>query len=151
MRYLKTVFGMAMALGAGNTAAAAELDWLAGRWCGGEGDEQVEEVWLPTSAGMLLGMSRTTVANKAKSFEFMRIVDEGGKAALHVQPDGAPATVFIEVERDTQRVRFGNAAHDFPNQIEYQREGEQLRAWIAGPGRDGQPLRIDFEYRVCPL
>ncbi|MBA2077296.1 hypothetical protein PCA_02060 [Rhodanobacter sp. PCA2] len=150
MRCMKRMLAAGLALGAGTAAAAApELDWLAGHWCGGTANRQIEEVWLPEGGGMLLGMSRTLRDGRTESFEFMRIVAAGKQAGFHVQPNGVPPTRFAIAERGEQRVRFENAAHDFPNRIEYRREGDVLHAWIAGPGRDGKEMRIPFEYRRC--
>ena len=150
MRCRQAVVGAVLAMCAGGAVAAEPgLDWLAGQWCGGGGDRRIEEVWLPEAGGALLGMSRTLRGDATESFEFMRIVPAGADAALHVQPNGAPPTVFAIAEREAGRVRFENAAHDFPSRIEYRRQGDALHAWIAGPGRDGKDLRIAFDYRRC--
>jgi len=151
MRYLKTWLVAGLGLCAG-TAAGSEtgLDWLAGHWCLDKEDgQQVEEVWLPQAGGALLGMSRTVRGDSTVSFEFMRLVPEGRDAGFHVQPNGAPPTLFAIAERGERRVRFANPAHDFPNRIEYRRLGDALHAWIAGPGRDGEELRISFDYARC--
>lgn len=147
---------LALALAAGGwTGAAAAgqpqlgLDWLAGHWCGDSGGAHVDEVWLPEAGGTLLGMSRTAREGKAAAFEFMRLVAEAGKPVFHVHPNGAPPTVFATRERGDGWIRFANDAHDFPNVIEYRRNGDRLSAWIAGPGPDGRELRIPFEYRAC--
>jgi hypothetical protein len=150
MRKAKAMLGAGLMLAAGAaTAAGPEFDWLAGHWCGGGAGRAIDEVWLPEAGGVLLGMSRTVRGGRTESFEFMRIVPIGDDAGFHVQPNGVAPTVFAIAERGEQRVRFENAAHDFPNQIEYRREGDALHAWIAGPGRDGKEMRIPFEYRRC--
>lgn len=158
----RQVGGMALALAmaaagmafAGSVSAApAEpglgLDWLAGVWCGERGDARIEEAWWPEAGGALVGMSRTVEGSAMTSFEFMRIVGDGGRPAFHVQPNGTPPTVFAMAERGDGRIRFANPEHDFPNVVEYRREGDRLHAWIAGPGPDGSELRIPFEYRAC--
>ena len=150
MRAAQKWLCLALATCAGSASAGnASLDWLSGRWCGGDAQRQIEEVWLAEAGGMLLGMSRTTNVGKPESFEFMRIVHDGKDATLHVQPDGAPPTVFIMAERGEGWIRWENPAHDFPNRIEYRREADALEAWIAGPGRDGKDLKIRFDYRRC--
>ncbi|QNN47899.1 hypothetical protein H9L17_07180 [Thermomonas brevis] len=150
MRKAKAMLGAGLVLAAGAaTAAGPEFDWLAGHWCGGSAGRAIDEVWLPEAGGVLLGMSRTVRGGKTESFEFMRIVPAGDDAGFHVQPNGVAPTVFAIAERGERRVRFENAAHDFPNRIEYRREGDALHAWIAGPGRDGKEMRIPFEYRRC--
>lgn len=44
---------------------------------------------------------------------------------------------------------FENLAHDFPNRVEYRRDGTGLRAVIAGPGRNGKKREIPFENHRC--
>lgn len=150
MRKAKMMWGAALVLAANASAAdAPAFDWLAGHWCGGMGERVIEELWLPEAGGALLGMSRTVRGGKTESFEFMRLVPGGKEAGFHVQPNGMPPTVFAIVEQGEGWMRLGNPAHDFPNRIDYRREGEALRASIAGPGRDGKELVIPFEYRRC--
>lgn len=151
MRHAKTMLcTCCLALSIGQAAGGEpSLDWLAGHWCGGSAGEQVDEVWLPEAGGALLGMSRTLRGGKTASFEFMRIATDGKAARFHVQPNGAPPTVFAQAAGGEDWIRFENPAHDFPNRIEYRREGDALHAWIAGPGRDGKELKIPFEYRRC--
>lgn len=150
MRRKKVMLGACLALCAGQaTADEPGLDWLAGHWCSSNGGQQAEEVWLPEAGGALLGMSRTVRGSKVESFEYMRIVSDDKAWRFHVQPNGVPPTVFVQVARGDAWIRFENPAHDFPNRIEYRREGEQIHAYIAGPGRDGQELKIPFDYRRC--
>lgn len=150
MRYTKAMLGAGLALcGGAAMAATPELDWLAGQWCGGEGERRIDESWLPAAGGMLIGMSRTVNGKRVETFEFMRIVSDDESASLHVQPNGEPPTVFAMAAWGEGWVRFENPEHDFPNQIEYRREGEHLHAHIAGPGQDGNELRIPFEYHRC--
>jgi len=134
---------------AAEPGAGLQLDWLAGQWCSQDPGGRIDEAWLPEAGGTLLGMSRTVRGTKTASFEFMRIVSEGGRASFHVQPNGAPATAFALEDRGEGWIRFANPAHDFPNRIEYRRAGDRLSAWIAGPGPDGKDMRIPFDYQAC--
>lgn len=150
MMHAKVMLGACLAFWTGHAVAGEPgLDWLAGKWCSTDPGRQVDEVWLAKAGGELLGMSRTLRGTKLESFEYMRIVSKGKGASLHVQPNGAPPTLFPLAAHGDGWVRFENPAHDFPNRIEYRRKGDQLRASIAGPGRDGKPLKIPFEYRRC--
>ncbi|MCL7713891.1 DUF6265 family protein [Stenotrophomonas mori] len=150
MRDTGIVLGAGLALAAGTATAAADgFDWLAGHWCGGSAERTIEEVWLPAAGGTLLGMSRTLGGDTLASFEFMRLVASGEDAGLHVQPDGAPPTTFAIAGHGDGWVVFAQAAHDFPDRIEYRRDGALLHAAISGPGDAGAPLRIPFEYRRC--
>ncbi len=144
------LLGAGLALGSGAAdAAGEEFDWLAGHWCGGTEQRRIEEVWLPQAGGALLGMSRTLSGDSLESFEFMRLVPSGKDAGFHVQPNGVPATVFAIASQGKGWVVFENAAHDFPNRIEYRREGEALKAAISGPNEDGRRLQIPFDYQRC--
>lgn len=123
--------------------------WLTGRWCAADGDEQVEELWLSPRGTTLLGLSRTTNAEETVAFEYLRIVEAGGELQYVAQPAGRPPTVFSLGASGEQWVRFENPAHDFPQRIEYRRDGDRLRAEIAGPGDGGRELVISFDYRRC--
>ena len=150
MRHAKAMLAMCLALCSGQAMSAEPtLDWLAGHWCSSVQDRQIDEVWLPEAGGALLGMSRTVRGARVESFEYMRIVSEAGVAQFHVQPNGVPATVFTQAARGDGWIRFENSAHDFPNRIEYRRDGDAMHAYIAGPGRDGKEMKIPFEYRLC--
>jgi len=150
MRHAKTTLAAGLALCAAQaTAAEPSMDWLAGHWCGGEEGRSIEEVWLPEAGGSLIGLSRTLRDGAMRSFEFMRIVRDGDAPGLHVQPNGAPPTLFVIGEQGEGWVRFENPEHDFPNRIEYRRDGDHLRAHIAGPGPDGKEMKIPFDYRRC--
>lgn len=146
----KALFGACLALCTGHAAAGEPgLDWLAGKWCSSDQGRQIDEVWLPAAGGELLGMSRTVQGATVETFEYMRIVFKDKDATLHVQPNGAPPTLFSQAARGDGWIRFENPAHDFPNRIEYRRDGDQLQASIAGPGRNGKQVMIPFEYRRC--
>jgi hypothetical protein len=150
MLHAKLMLAACLALWAGHAAAGEPgLDWLAGKWCSADPGRQVDEVWLPEAGGQLLGMSRTLRGAKLESFEYMRIVFDARGARLHVQPNGSPPTLFAQAARGDDWIHFANPAHDFPNRIEYRRQGDRLQASIAGPGRDGKQLKIPFEYRRC--
>lgn len=140
--------GLALASGAANAAGPA-FDWLAGHWCGGTEQRQIEEVWLPQAGGALLGMSRTLAGDSTESFEFMRLVPSGKDAGFHVQPNGVPATLFTISSQGRGWVVFENPAHDFPNRIEYRRDGDALKAAISGPVEDGKQHEIRFDYQPC--
>lgn len=130
-------------------AAAVDLGWLAGAWCGGEQGESIEETWLAPVSGELVGLSRTSRAGKPVGYEFMRIAPVDGVPTFLAQPNGKPPTAFPARETGERRIRFANDQHDFPQWVEYWREGELLLAQIGGPGRDGKEVRVDFRYERC--
>ena len=150
MRNTSAMLAMCLAVCSGKAMSAEPtLDWLAGHWCSSDQGRQVDEVWLPEAGGAMLGMSRAVRGDKVESFEFMRIASDAGIAQFHVQPNGVPATVFAQAARGDGWIRFENSAHDFPNRIEYRRDGDAMHAYITEPGRDGKEMKIPFEYRRC--
>lgn len=145
---------VAVCLGLPAAAVAQTPDtlpaWMAGRWCSTSVNDRTEEVWLAPAGGLMLGMSRTVSAARAKAqFEFLRIEMRDGVPSYLAQPQGRPAVEFRQVQSDAGRVRFENLAHDFPRRIEYRRTGDALQAEIAGPGKDGKELVIGYAYVPC--
>jgi hypothetical protein len=118
-------------------AASAGVDalaWMAGHWEMTGGGKHVEEVWMSPEGGVMLGMSRTVKEGRAVGFEFLRL-EERGEAIFYVaSPGGAPPTDFRLVESSGTRAVFENPAHDFPQRIEYRRDGEALVARISALG-----------------
>ena len=56
---------------------------------------QVEEQWMAPRAGSLLGMSRTTRADKLVEHEFVIVRERGEQLAYEVMPPGRAPTVFV--------------------------------------------------------
>ncbi len=152
MRTIRTrsLFNWFILAAAAQPIAAAELpDWMAGHWCG-TGQSAAEEHWLPAAGGLMLGMSRTVRDARSAEFEFLRIelIDE--VPTYIAMPQGKGGTAFARTAGGPTWIRFENSAHDFPQRIEYRRNGKGLRAEIAGPGEGGKELRIAFEFSRCP-
>lgn len=129
--------------------AADPLDWLQGDWCGGTGEERIEEHWLPAHGGLRLGVARTLEGARTSSFEFLRIETAEGVATYIAQPGGAPPTSFGRTAGGANWVRFENPEHDFPKRVEYRRSGDALHAEIAGPGEDGKEIVVGFDFTAC--
>jgi hypothetical protein len=145
------LWALALACAAGPALAADDpLAWIAGQWCGGDGDQRIEESWLPAQGGGSVGLSRTVAGGRMISFEFMRIANIDGKVSLLAQPGGAPATEFARTGGGEGWIRFENPEHDYPRRIEYRRIGNQLVAEIGGPGEDGKDESITYRYDRCP-
>ncbi|WP_340569637.1 DUF6265 family protein [Stenotrophomonas sp. G106K1] len=143
------MIGAGLMLGDTSAAASIEFDWLSGHWCGRDAERRIDEVWLPEAGGALLGMSRTLNRGVLESYEFMRLVPAGQHVGLHVQPNGVTPVVFAISESGVDWVVFKNQANDFPNRIEYRRNGVSLTATISGPGEDEERLEVAFDYRRC--
>jgi hypothetical protein len=115
-------------------AASPSLDWIAGHWCVDLGGDTVEELWLPPHGGVAVGLGRTRNSEKTTGFEYLRIVDLDGVQSFIAQPGGKPPTAFKRTAGGENWVRFENPDHDFPQCIEYRREGDALHAEVSGPG-----------------
>ncbi|MEX2122747.1 MAG: DUF6265 family protein [Woeseia sp.] len=133
------------------TAPDPSLDWLAGHWCADTGEESVEEFWLPPRGGVAIGLGRTTTKDRTTAFEYLRIVDLDGIPSYVAQPGGRPPTTFKRSAGGERWIRFENRDHDFPQRVEYRRNGDALHAEIAGPGENGTEVVIPFDYRPCGL
>ena len=130
--------------------APPDLRWLAGHWCGTQGDSAIEELWLDRG-GQLLNLSTTMRGGSLQAFEYARIEPRAGGVVYVAQPGGEAPVEFALVETGPQRLVFANPAHDFPQQVSYWRDATGLHAQIAGPGGeegDGE-TRIAFDYVAC--
>jgi len=138
-----------LAVSADNAAANPPLDWIAGHWCADLGGDTAEELWLPPHGGVAVGLGRTRNSERTTGFEYLRIVDLDGVQSYIVQPGGKPPTAFKRTAGGETWVRFENPDHDFPQRIEYRREGDTLHAEVAGPGRNGEEAVLGFDYSPC--
>ena len=129
--------------------ANSSLEWLAGHWCVEMGGDTVEEFWLPPHGGVMAGLARTLSTERTTGFEFLRIAQIDGVQSYIAQPGGRPPTSFRRTAGGERWVRFENPDHDFPQRIEYRREGEDLHAEVAGPGKNGEESVLNFDYSPC--
>lgn len=133
------VAALLLALASG--ADAAELDWLAGHWCGQRGKTFSEETWMAPRGGLLVGMHRDTRDGKAAGFEFMRIAQRDGRWVFLAQPGGGAVTEFPAERVAQDRVVFVNPAHDFPKRVIYARpDADTLQARVDDGRDDGKAL-----------
>ena len=130
-------------------SAGEKIAWIAGHWCTDADGEVIEEFWLPPIGGEMLGLSRTRKKGQMTGFEYLRIVITDGVMSYIAQPGGRPPTLFTRSASGENWVRFENPDHDFPQRIEYRRDGDTLKAEIAGPGSQGQEMVIPFNYQRC--
>jgi hypothetical protein len=135
--------------GRAETTAAVELpEWLAGHWCGQE-EGGAEEYWLAPAGGLMLAVNRTVQPGRRTAFEFLRIEMIDQVPTYIAMPQGKPGTAFARTAGGADWMRFENPSHDFPQLIEYRRNGNRLRAEIAGPGEGGKEMRMAFEFARC--
>ena len=125
----------------------ADFGWLGGHWQSqGEG-HTVEELWLPSRGGMLLGLNRTTTP-RGTEFELLRIDERNGTIAYLASPGGRPPVAFALKSLQGQVAEFENPEHDFPKRIRYSRDKDTLTASIHGD--DDQSMSWEWTL-VTPL
>ena len=136
---IRRSFAVAVLLAALSCAAAdspAKLDglaWLAGGWGSERDGTWTEEWWIAPRLGVMLGVNRSGRAGKPASFEFIRISEEAGGSLIYWGgPQGAKPTPFKLVRSAKDHVVFENPEHDFPQRIEYRREGGTMTATVSG-------------------
>lgn len=123
------------------TAADAEAivlpNWMAGCWVSESvGDARTEECWTAPRGSMLLGSGHSYEGPRTRSFEHMRIESVDGTLVFVAQPGGSPPTRFtLQATRVGTDLRDGllfvNVANDYPQRIQYWREGAELIAEIS--------------------
>lgn len=139
---MRVIGGCALWMGLAGPAAAAELDWLAGRWCGSNDGVFNEEEWMAPRAGVLVGMHRDTRDGKPAGIEFLSIVRQEGRWIYLARPNGQPPVPFAAEALTAQEAVFVNAQHDFPKRVRYRRlSATQLQASIDDGRDDGQRMQ----------
>ena len=122
---------------------ANHFDWLTGCWHSEDGSTR--EVWSQSEDGYYFGYSVVFHEAKAVFFEKMRI-DPGETPTFNAYPRGNGPSAFPAIETISEKVTFANDAHDYPQRIQYWRDGDQLRAQISKI--DGSDAN-DFVFAPC--
>lgn len=132
---MKAILAMAAAavlLAASPAATVDDLAWLAGQWSREESERWTEESWTAPRGGVMLGHSRSGRGDSLRDFEFLRVqAGADGIPAYIAQPGGSAPVTFRLVRRDGTSATFENISHDYPQRIQYARDGETLTATIS--------------------
>ncbi len=139
---------VAVAAAEADPPSLGDLGWLAGHWKGQLGGAEIEELWLAPAGSQMIGINRTLVDGQAVAFENLRIEEDGEGVVYLASPGGrCPATEFRLESLESNRVVFSNPAHDFPQSIEYRREGDVLHAKISGT-ENGEAKVIQWSWTL---
>lgn len=76
-----------------------DLEWLAGHWVGNAFGGTGEEVWLPMSAGTMIGTYKQIMDGKVKFFEFMLIEKTDSAYTLKLKHFNADMTGWEEKDK----------------------------------------------------
>ncbi len=111
-------------------AEQSGLDWLAGCWV--SADKGSQEVWAIESDYSLIGFAVSIADGKAVFYEVLSIKrNDEGTWAYTAHPSGQASASFIVTDQGDTSVVFTNPDHDYPQEIRYEREGNQLYASIS--------------------
>lgn len=114
----------------GDNSSQSGLDWLAGCWI--SADKSSHEVWTVESDHSLIGFSVSVANGKVAFYEVLSIkLNDDGKWAYTAHPSGQASASFVVTDQDDTSVVFTNPDHDYPQEIRYQREGNQLHASVS--------------------
>lgn len=125
--------------GSSKAQTLEDLNWMSGYWVASKGGATLEELWMPASGGMMVGLNRSAYANGRSMFEYLRIAETDSSIVYLASPGGAVAVPFTLTTVTSTRAVFENLAHDFPQRIIYSLSGDQLTARIEDEsGEKGQ-------------
>jgi len=130
-----------------------DLGWMSGYWLSCEGGREVAETWSVPRLNLMAGTS-ITLRNGQVGWELSRIAptEPGADAPLayFAHPEGQALTVFPVIESAPNRVVFQQSAHDFPQRVIYERDGDVLNARIEGE-IEGQARAIRWRFQKAEL
>lgn len=122
------------------------FDWLEGCWRSEDGLSR--EVWSGDEGDVRFGYSATLAPDGGlQGFEQLRLETIEGEEAYLAYPGGVGPTRFDAVILGPGRALFVNTEHDFPQVIDYARQGRELVATISA--LDGES-RVGFRFSPCP-
>ena len=133
----------------------SHLSWMVGHWARQPGADPtsatIEDFWTEPAAGAMFGINRVMAGGRTVFYEYLRIEHTPEGTVYFASPKGRhPATGFTLVESAEGRAVFENRAHDFPQRIEYWREGpDRLRARAEGM-QDGKMRQEEWGWRRRP-
>lgn len=116
----------------------ANFDWLIGTWAGIENNEteQSFEVWEKIGEGVYEGIGYSLENGDTTFVEKLSIADIYGVPHYTADVPGNNGPVsFVMIKVTKSGFICANLEHDFPKQIEYQFEHNDLKATISGDGK----------------
>lgn len=127
---MSVVASLALLASAVQPTESPDFSWLEGHWVREANGRVSEEVWGDMRGGLMLATNRALRDGRASGFEFIRI-QSFDQTHYCAQPGGREAVCFELAEQGEQSATFTNAEHDFPQRINYARDGNTLTATIS--------------------
>jgi hypothetical protein len=130
-------------------ASLDAVSWMAGHWRSVTEDVVSEEAWLAPKGGVMLGVHRDVRPDRRAFFEYLRIEARAERLVYVASPMGRGTTEFVLVELEGSSAVFANPDHDFPQRIEYTREGDRMTARAEGRV-DGRQRSEQWVWELMP-
>ena len=110
----------------------SNYNWMEGRW-NSSNDPRIWEIWSADSVG-LHGFSYRISSKDSVLLEKMHIVPRDTAIYFIADlPENSENVEFLLIRNEVNRLRFVNAAHEFPKEISYQKMGHNtIRAEVKG-------------------
>ena len=129
------------------------LDWLVGDWIKQTKNGAIVESWARKNDSSSSSINLSGIGysldysldheNKKVINEELRIIEMAGEVFLIAKPNQNPVPVaFKLVACNTREARFENEQHDFPQKLEYKREGDKLKINVTGEKQRGFSLEL---------
>jgi len=147
LRATLILIGLLAAGGAlGAPSKLVRIAWLQGCWKAESPSRVIEENWTAPRGGAMIGVSSTVRGDSLVEYELLVLRQVRGALAYEAHPSGQAVTTFTARELTDSTVVFADPAHDYPQEVGYQRVGvDSLVAWIDGTIK-GKPRRVEFRY-----
>ncbi|ANP45026.1 DUF6265 family protein [Candidatus Viadribacter manganicus] len=131
----------------------SDLRWLRGCWQTeppreAESGATFTEVWIAPEAPIILGYDYHEGEGEIQGWSQMRIESNGAPELVDMPLGSFPIRYRLMDEEVDNHVSFQNLEHDFPQRIEYRREGNRLYRRISNGGVDAQ--EFIFHRIRCP-
>ena len=111
-------------------SGGGKFAWLIGCWV--TPDKSAQEVWVADSDRSLAGFGVTISGSTVGSYEVLSIKQsDDGNWIYTAHPSGQGSASFMAAEMGEKSVVFANPDHDYPQEIRYRREGNQLLGTIS--------------------
>lgn len=129
-------------------SAIDKVGWLSGCWEAKNERRTIIEMWMAPAGGLMLGASRTVLANGTlREFENLRLRAVGDTLVYTAYPSGQ-ATADFKGVAGAGTFTVENPQHDFPTRITYRRIGtDSATARVEGPGQGGAMRGFDVPMR----
>lgn len=129
------------------------MAWITGEWVGGDEDSLIEEHWSVPAGDSMMGMFRLLQGGEVVFYEFMSIEGSPKGPVLRIKhyhqalkgwEEKDDSVVFDLIELGELRAVFETEVEGDPEQLVYERAGDELVITLLKPAKDS---RSEFRYQ----